>query len=105
MRIITQFPHKITETSDMGITMPDGCRLSARIWMPDDAEQKPVPAILEYIPYRKCDGTVARDETMHKYFARRGYVVVRLDLRGFDDSQGIMTDKYPRSHADRRGLV
>jgi len=100
MRIITQFPHNITETSDMGITMPDGCRLSARVWMPDDAEQNPVPAILEYIPYRKRDGTVARDETMHKYFARRGYVVVRLDLRGSGDSQGIMTDEYTQIELD-----
>jgi hypothetical protein len=28
-----------------------------RIWLPDDAEQNPVPAVLEYVPYRKRDGT------------------------------------------------
>ncbi|NOX40712.1 MAG: CocE/NonD family hydrolase, partial [Alphaproteobacteria bacterium] len=96
MQIITQFPHQITETPDMAIIMPDGCRLSARVWMPDDAEQNPVPAILEYIPYRKRDGTIARDETMHKYFAHRGYCVVRLDLRGSGDSEGVMVDEYSK---------
>ncbi|MDQ7861174.1 CocE/NonD family hydrolase [Peribacillus frigoritolerans] len=43
---------------------------------------KKVPAILEYIPYRKTDGTRARDEPMHGYFAGHGYAVVRVDMRG-----------------------
>ena len=46
--------------------MPDGMRLSARIWLPEDAEATPVPAILEYIPYRKRDLMRARDEPMHR---------------------------------------
>ena len=41
------------------VPMPDGCRLAARIWLPRDAEPRPVPAILEYIPYRKRDFTAA----------------------------------------------
>ena len=45
--------------------MPDGCRLAARIWLPETAEQQPVPAILEYIPYRKNDGTALRDSLYH----------------------------------------
>ena len=32
-----------------------------------------MPAILEYIPYRKRDGTRARDEPMHGWFAAHGY--------------------------------
>jgi uncharacterized protein len=94
MDIVTQFPHEIMEEPDMAIVMPDGCRLSARVWMPKDAVQNPQPAILEYIPYRKRDGTVARDEIMHTYFAGRGYVVIRLDQRGNGESQGLMTDEY-----------
>jgi len=39
--------------------------LAARIWLPDDAEQNPVPAILEYLPYRKRDGTYERDALTH----------------------------------------
>ena len=42
----------ITEEPDMGITLSDGCRLSARVWMPEDAGDDPVPVILEYLPSR-----------------------------------------------------
>ena len=79
---------------DMGIHMPDGCRLSARVWRPTDANETPVPVILEYLPYRKRDGTVARDSLTHPYFAQRGYACVRVDMRGNGDSQGIMEDEY-----------
>ena len=100
MHIVTQFPHQITDDPDMGVPMPDGCRLSARVLMPDDAPEKPVPAILEMIPYRKRDGTIVRDEMMHKYFAGRGYAVVRLDMRGNGDSQGLMADEYTQTELD-----
>ncbi len=73
MKTVTEFPHAVTEDPDMGIVLPDGCRLSARVWMPVDAAANPVPAILEYIPYRKRDGTLPRDEIMHPYFAGHGY--------------------------------
>ena len=58
MDIITQFPHSIIDEPDMGITLSDGCRLSARVFMPEEAKERPFPAILEYIPYRKRDGTI-----------------------------------------------
>jgi putative CocE/NonD family hydrolase len=100
MHIVTQFPHEITDELDAGIVMSDGCRLSARVLMPDDAQTNPVPAILEYIPYRKRDGTVERDEMMHKYFAGRGYAVARVDIRGNGESQGLMSDEYTQSELD-----
>ncbi len=100
MHIITQFPHEIVEDPDMGVPMPDGCRLSARSWMPEDSTHNRVPAILEYIPYRKRDGTVSRDEIMHKYFAGRGYAVIRLDLRGQGESEGILHDEYTQTELD-----
>ncbi len=65
MRVVTEFPHEIVETPDMGIVLSDGCRLSARVWMPEGAGKAPVPAVLEYIPYRKRDGTAVRDAMMH----------------------------------------
>ncbi|MCE2565139.1 CocE/NonD family hydrolase [Komagataeibacter sp. FNDCF1] len=76
------------------ITMRDGCRLGARIWLPDDAADHPVPAILEYIPYRKRDGTRDRDEPMHSYFAAYGYAAVRVDMRGSGESDGHLADEY-----------
>ncbi len=84
----------LVEDPDMGITMRDGCRLSARVWRPVDADEHPVPVILEYLPYRKRDGTCARDALTHPWFAERGYACVRLDMRGNGDSQGVMADEY-----------
>ena len=84
----------VIETPDMGITLSDGCRLSARVWMPGDAAGDPVPAILEFLPYRKRDGTAARDALTHPWMAARGYACVRVDMRGNGDSEGLMEDEY-----------
>ena len=94
------FPHAIVEHEDMGIPMPDGLRLSARVWMPVDAAANPVPAVLEYIPYRKRDGTLPRDEMMHPYVAGHGYACVRVDMRGNGDSEGLMLDEYSQQEMD-----
>ena len=94
MRVVTEFPHQVVETPDMGIVLSDGCRLSARVWMPEGAGAAPVPAVLEYIPYRKRDGTLPRDEIMHPYVAGHGYACVRVDMRGNGDSDGLMADEY-----------
>jgi uncharacterized protein len=94
MTVRTDFPRMIVAVEDMGIVLPDGCRLSARVWMPDDAQADPVPAVLEYIPYRKRDGTLPRDALMHPYVAGHGYACVRVDMRGNGDSDGLMDDEY-----------
>ena len=94
MRVVTEFPLKVVEAPDMGIVLSDGCRLSARVWMPEGASDAPVPAVLEYIPYRKRDGTLPRDEIMHPYVAGHGYACVRVDMRGNGDSDGLMSDEY-----------
>ncbi|MCC5973253.1 MAG: CocE/NonD family hydrolase [Rubellimicrobium sp.] len=94
MRTVTDFPRKVAETPDMPIVLSDGCRLSARVWMPEDAGDDPVPAILEFLPYRKRDGTTARDALTHPYFAGHGYASLRVDMRGNGDSDGLMEDEY-----------
>jgi len=94
MQTVRDFPRPIRDIEDLAIILPDGCRLSARVWLPEDAGTDPVPAILEYIPYRKRDGTLPRDERMHPYFAGHGYAAVRVDMRGNGDSDGLMTDEY-----------
>jgi putative CocE/NonD family hydrolase len=94
MRTIDSFPHAVREIENVWIEMPDGVRLAARIWLPEDAERHPVPAILEYIPYRKRDMTAVRDSLMHPYIAGHGYACVRVDLRGSGDSEGVLTDEY-----------
>lgn len=91
----------IEEDPDFGITLADGTRLSARLWKPADAEDNPVPLILEYLPYRKRDGTAARDALTHPWFAARGYACLRVDIRGNGESEGLMTDEYsPQELAD-----
>lgn len=85
---------KTIETPDMGIPLPEGIRLSARVWMPEDAERAPVPAILEFLPYRKRDGTAARDQISHPYVAARGYACLRVDMRGCGESEGLFDDEY-----------
>lgn len=80
--------------------MSDGVRLGARLWLPEGAEQSPVPAILEYIPYRKRDGTRGRDEPMHGYFASQGYAAIRVDMRGTGESDGHMADEYLKQEQD-----
>lgn len=82
----------IRDLPDERIAMPDGAQLAARIWRPDGGE--PVPAILEFIPYRKGDGTLQRDERMHPWWAAHGYACLRVDLRGSGDSEGLLTDEY-----------
>lgn len=88
------------------IPMPDGVRLAARIWLPVDAEQRPVPAVLEYIPYRKNDATSMRDATIHAPIAAAGYASVRVDMRGSGDSDGVMLDEYaPVEQSDAVAVI
>jgi putative CocE/NonD family hydrolase len=76
------------------IPLSDGTRLAARRWLPEDAAASPVPAILEYIPYRKRDATRGRDEPMPGWFAAQGYAAVRVDMRGSGESDGHLADEY-----------
>ncbi|REJ82699.1 MAG: CocE/NonD family hydrolase [Planctomycetota bacterium] len=94
MKTVSTFPHAVREIEHTWITLSDGVRLAARIWMPEDAETRPVPAVLEYLPYRKRDFTAQRDALNHPYFAGHGYASVRVDMRGSGDSDGVLTDEY-----------
>ncbi|WP_374374388.1 CocE/NonD family hydrolase [Dongia sp.] len=100
MAVAVETPLKVETTEHFWITLKDGCRLAARLWLPQGAAKKPVPAILEYIPYRKRDGTRSRDEPMHGYFAGHGYAVLRVDMRGSGESDGLMWDEYLKQEQD-----
>ena len=106
MKVVSEFPVKVRELENVWIPMPDGVHLAARVWMPDNAEAHPVPAILELIPYRKRDGMARRDEMMHPYFAGHGYAAVRVDLRGAGDSEGLLEDEYaPQEQKDGLAII
>lgn len=100
MRIKTEFPRAIRQIENAWIPMSDGSRLAARIWLPGDAETDRVPAILEYLPYRKDDATAEQDAIMHPYFAGHGYASMRVDMRGSGDSDGILFDEYLSQEQD-----
>jgi putative CocE/NonD family hydrolase len=101
LRIKTDFPRPLGEAEDTWIPLSDGCRLSARVWRPQDSDDDPVPALLEYLPYRKDDATAVRDSVRHPYFAGHGYASVRVDMRGSGASDGILEDEYlPQEQED-----
>jgi hypothetical protein len=100
MDIVTQFPRQVREIENLFITLSDGCKVAARMWLPTDAEQKPVPAILEYLPYRKRDGTFERDHLTHPYYAGNGYACIRVDMRGSGESEGLLEDEYTKQEHD-----
>ncbi|WP_216635951.1 CocE/NonD family hydrolase [Neptunicoccus sediminis] len=84
--------YRVEEEANLRIPLSNGMTLSARVWRPVGCG--PVPVILEYLPYRKRDGTAARDALTHPYMAARGYVCVRVDTRGCGESDGLFDDEY-----------
>jgi putative CocE/NonD family hydrolase len=94
MRVVSSLPQEIKEEEHVWIPVSDGTRLAARIWRPLSSDEAPVPAVLEYIPYRKRDLTSVRDSIAHPYLAGHGYACVRVDIRGSGESDGVLTDEY-----------
>jgi uncharacterized protein len=90
----------VREIPNLWIPLGDGTRLAGRLWLPDDAEQNPVPALLEYLPYRKRDGTAERDSLTHPYLAAHGYACIRVDVRGSGESEGVLSDEYAQAELD-----
>ena len=94
VEIRTEFPRTPMVWEDIWIPLVDGTRLHGRVWLPEDAEQDPVPAVLEYGPYRLTDGTVLSDAQQMRWFAGYGYAGIRVDIRGTGESDGLCTDEY-----------
>jgi uncharacterized protein len=76
------------------ITLSDGVRLAAKIWLPDVSIIDPVPAVFEFLPYGKRYYTHLRDESNYPMFASAGIAGVRVDLRGCGESEGVMDGEY-----------
>ncbi|MFD3379671.1 MULTISPECIES: CocE/NonD family hydrolase [unclassified Streptomyces] len=91
MRIRTSFPYETTH-EDLRVPLPDGTKLYARVWRP--LTDEPVPALLEYLPYRLTDWTAPRDWQRHPWYAGHGYASVRVDIRGHGNSEGMPGDEY-----------
>jgi putative CocE/NonD family hydrolase len=100
MRRVTELPFAVREIENVWIPLGDGVRLAARVWLPQTADSRPVPAVLEYVPYRKRDMTALRDCATHGYLAGHGYACVRLDVRGIGDSEGVYGDQFTTQYVD-----
>jgi predicted acyl esterase len=86
------------EISRDWLKMKDGVRLSATLFMPipGQADEK-FPVLFEFLPYRKDDSFYLRDYPLYSYFARRGYVAVKVDIRGTGSSEGVVP---PREYSE-----
>jgi len=79
------------------ITVTDGTRLAAQLWLP---EQVPAPALLEALPYRMDDLTATYASEYERLCGEGGFVVCRLDIRGTGSSSGLATDEYTTEEHD-----
>lgn len=95
-----EFPHKVRVESNLRIPLADGNWLHARLWVPEDANDNPVPAVVEYAPFRHRDFTAPRDALIHPWFAGHGYASLRVELRGSGDSSGLPQDEYVLQEQD-----
>ncbi|MDH6123954.1 CocE/NonD family hydrolase [Kitasatospora sp. GP82] len=87
----SSYPYR-TIREDLRIPLADGVALYARVWRP--VTEEPVPALLEYLPYRLTDWTAPRDAQRHPWYAGHGYASVRVDIRGHGNSGGVPGDEY-----------
>ncbi|MGH8245193.1 MAG: CocE/NonD family hydrolase, partial [Gammaproteobacteria bacterium] len=82
--------HTVRHIKNVLIPMSDGVRIAADLFMPEGDGR--FPAVFEFLPYRKDDRVSARWNA-HYYFAERGFVGVRADIRGTGGSEGVATDE------------
>ncbi len=86
------------EVGEVWIRMPDGVRLAADLYMPKETDtESRFPVLLEYDPYRKDESRSGR-YSLYSYFAARGYIVARVDIRGTGRSEGRLI---PHEYSDQ----
>ncbi len=76
------------------LIMPDGVRLSVTYFLPKARSVgERFPVLLELLPYRKDDSFYIRDYPLYSYFARRGFAMAKVDVRGTGSSEGAVPDR------------
>jgi putative CocE/NonD family hydrolase len=91
----SEIPARYSVRMDRNVRIPmrDGSTLSADLSRPDVSETERLPILIEYHPYRKDDVSWSGHDG-HWYLAERGFICVRLDVRGTGGSDGVNTDEY-----------
>lgn len=74
------------------VRMSDGVRLNATLYYP--SSDRPWPALIEALPYRKDDLTASYGDEYHRFADEFGYMVCRLDVRGTGSSEGLPAGEY-----------
>ncbi len=96
------------EVSRGWLTMTDGVRLAVTWYVPRATTAgERFPVLLELLPYRKDDSFYQRDYPLYSWFARRGFVMAKVDVRGTGGSEGALP---PREYsaqelADAREII
>jgi putative CocE/NonD family hydrolase len=90
----------IKTLENIWIPLKDGQKLAMRLWVPESADQSPVPVVLEYLPYRKRDNTRRRDQSWGESFAPYGFAYARVDIRGTGESDGVLLGEYLQREQD-----
>jgi putative CocE/NonD family hydrolase len=103
----TNTPYEFV-VEDGTLEMKDGVHLAVTYYRP--VAKKPgetFPVIMEKVPYRKDDFFTLGDYEYGAYFAKHGYVVARVDVRGTGGSGGpIPVSEYSQAEiADAEELV
>ena len=71
------------------IKMRDGVSIAISLFIPRAKHiGERFPVLLEMQPYRKDDLFFARDWSLNHYFAERGFIMARADVRGTGSSSG-----------------
>lgn len=80
------------------LRMSDGVRLAVTYFRPvPRSPQETFPVLVEMLPYRKEDSFYRRDYPLYNWFTRRGYILVKVDIRGTGSSEGRLP---PREYSD-----
>jgi len=73
------------------LTMRDGVHLAVTWYVPRARTPgEKFPVLLEYLPYRKDDSFYQRDYPLYSYFARHGFLMAKVDVRGTGGSEGAL---------------
>jgi len=100
----TDYPYAVETIDPAWITLADGTRIATTMWRP--RTDRKVPVVVEMVPYRRRDGTVARDVEMDPWYAGHGIAYCRVDIRGTGDSDGDLADEYlPREQEDACEII
>lgn len=90
------------------LKMKDGVQLAVTYYRPvPKTAGETFPVLLEMLPYRKDDFFTLGDYEYGAYFAKRGYVLARVDVRGTGGSEGpIPVSEYSAAEiADAEELI